>query len=109
MPSTIGKCKFRIKHTVLLEGEIYLRNKHKIAFFFKLKCTFFGRKENTIRVNKMAIKSFSKFWRLKLTLNSRCRHSWIKLRVTLTTYVIQNFITLCSQEPSNYFALCFEL
>ena len=35
MPSTIGKCKlFRIKHTTLLEGETFLRNKHKIAFFF---------------------------------------------------------------------------
>ena len=49
MPSTIGKCKlFRIKHTTLLEGETFLRNKHKIAFFFRIKCTFFGRKENTI-------------------------------------------------------------
>ena len=41
MPSTIGKCKlFKIKHITLLEGEPFLRNKHKIAFFFK-KCTFF--------------------------------------------------------------------
>ena len=36
-PSTIGKCKlFTIKHNTRLEGEIFLRNKHKI-------------KENTIR------------------------------------------------------------
>ena len=49
MPYTIGKCKlFRIKRITLLEGETFLRNKHKIAFF-KIKCTFFGRKENTIR------------------------------------------------------------
>ena len=48
MPSTIEKCKlFRIKHTTLLEGETFLRNKHEIAFF-KIKCTYFGRKENTI-------------------------------------------------------------
>ena len=48
MPSTIGKCKlFRIKHVTLLEGETFLRNKHDIAFF-EIKCTFFGRKENTI-------------------------------------------------------------
>ena len=48
MPSTIGKCKlFRIKHTTLLEGDTFLRNKHEIAFF-EIKCTFFGRKENTI-------------------------------------------------------------
>ena len=48
MPSTIGKCKlFRIKHTTLLEGETFLRNKHEIVFF-EIKCTFFGRKENTI-------------------------------------------------------------
>ena len=60
MPSTIGKCKlFRIKHITLLEGETFLRKKHEIAFF-EIKCTYFGRKENTIRVNKIALKSFSK-------------------------------------------------
>ena len=49
--STIGKCKlFRIKHITLLEGETFLRNKHEIAFFER-KCTFFGRKENTISVD----------------------------------------------------------
>ena len=48
MPSTIGKCKlFRIKLTTLLEGGTFLRTKHKIAFY-EIKCTFFGRKENTI-------------------------------------------------------------
>ena len=48
MPFTIGKCKlFRIKHIILLEGETFLRNKHEIAVF-EIKCTFFGRKENTI-------------------------------------------------------------
>ena len=48
MPSTIGKCKlFRIKHISLLEAETFLRTKHEIAFF-EIKCTFFGRKENTI-------------------------------------------------------------
>ena len=50
MPSTIGKCKlFRIKHTTLLEGETFLRNKHEIAFF-EIKCTLFAGKENTISV-----------------------------------------------------------
>ena len=49
MPSTIGKCKlFRIKHITLLEGDIFLRNKHEIAFF-EIKYIFFGRKENIIR------------------------------------------------------------
>ena len=48
MPSPIGKCKlFRIKHTTLLEGETFLRNKHKMHFF-KIKCTFFVIKESTI-------------------------------------------------------------
>ena len=48
MPSTIGKCKLlSIKYTTLLEGETFLRNKHEIEFF-EIKCTFFGRKENTI-------------------------------------------------------------
>ena len=53
MPSTIGKCKlFRIKHITLLEGETFLRNKHEIASF-EIKCTFFGRKENTIRFESL--------------------------------------------------------
>ena len=48
MPSTIGKSKlFRIKHITFLEGETFLRNKHEIAFF-EIKCTVFGRKENTL-------------------------------------------------------------
>ena len=48
MPSTIGKWKlFRTKHITILEGDKFLRNKHEIAFF-EIKCTFFGRKENTI-------------------------------------------------------------
>ena len=42
MPSTIGKYKlFRIKHITLLAGETFLKNKHKIALFLKVKCTFF--------------------------------------------------------------------
>ena len=52
MPSTIDKWKlFRIKHNTLFEGETFLRKKHEIAFF-EIKCTFFGRKENIIRVIK---------------------------------------------------------
>ena len=48
MPSTIEKCKlFRTKRTTLSEGETFLRNKHAVVFF-EIKCTFFGRKENTI-------------------------------------------------------------
>ena len=51
MPFTIGKCKlFRIKHITFLEGETFLRNKHEIAFL-EIKCTFFGRKENTINLS----------------------------------------------------------
>ena len=51
MPSTMGKCKlFRIKHITLLGAETFLRNKQKIAFCFLKNCTFFGRKENTIRL-----------------------------------------------------------
>ena len=50
MSSTIGKCNlFRIKHITLLEGETFLRNKHEIAIF-EIKCTLFGRKENTINL-----------------------------------------------------------
>ena len=54
MPSTIGKCKLYFIVIIifyylfaLLEGETFLRNKHEIAFF-EIKCTFFGKKENTI-------------------------------------------------------------
>ena len=56
MPSTIGKWKlFRIKHITLLEGETFLRNKHENVFFVT-KCTFFGRKENTITLKRFVIK-----------------------------------------------------
>ena len=49
MPSTIENCKsFRIKRTTVLEGETFLRNKHKTEFF-EIKCTYCGRKENTIK------------------------------------------------------------
>ena len=64
MPSTIGKSKlFRIKHITLLEGKTLLRNKHEIAFF-EIKCTFFGRKENTISYCKQhKLPSYIKtFW-----------------------------------------------
>ena len=60
MPCTIGKCKlFRIKHVVLLEGETFLRNKHDIAFL-EIKCTFCGRKENTINETKYFLSTY--FW-----------------------------------------------
>ena len=50
MPSTIYKCElFTIKHNTLLEGKTFLRYKHKITLF-KIKRTFFGRKENTINL-----------------------------------------------------------
>ena len=56
MPSTIGKYKlFRIKHTTVLEGETFLRNKHKTEFFWNKVHIFFGRKENTIRNKKKNI------------------------------------------------------
>ena len=59
MPSTIEKCKlFRIKHITLLEGETFLRNKHEIAFF-EIKCTIFGRKENTINLTFKLAKRFN--------------------------------------------------
>ena len=48
MPYTIGERELlRIKHTTVLEGVTFLRNKHKIKFFLK-KFTFYGRKENII-------------------------------------------------------------
>ena len=55
MLSTIAKCKlFRIIHSTLLEGETFLKNKHEIAFF-EIKCTLFGRKENTIKVQEIVV------------------------------------------------------
>ena len=42
---------FRIKHDTFLEGKTFLRNKHKIDFFFnKMHIFFFCKKENTINV-----------------------------------------------------------
>ena len=65
MPSAIEMWKlFRIKHTTLLEGETFLRNKHKIAFF-EIKCTFFGRKENTIRIKHITLLEGETFLRNK--------------------------------------------
>ena len=46
MPFTIDKCElFRIKHSTLLEGETFLRNKHEIVFFFLIKFTFLEKKK----------------------------------------------------------------
>ena len=60
MPSTIGKYKlFRIKHTTVLEGKAFLRNKHKTEFF-EIKCTFFGRKENTLVFSSTIFQKWSK-------------------------------------------------
>ena len=62
MPSTMDKCKlFRIKHTTLLEGKTFLRNKHKITFFLNKMHIFFGRKENTIKKKK----NFQTFFKIK--------------------------------------------
>ena len=75
MPSTIGKCKlFRIKHIALLEGEKFLRNKHEIAFF-EIKCTFFGRNENTIK-QALSPKKIN-LGRLKAYIN--CKVQWISV------------------------------
>ena len=49
MPPAIGKRElFGMKNGTILEGETFLRNKQKIAFF-KIKCTFFLEKKNTIK------------------------------------------------------------
>ena len=54
-PPPLEKCKlFRIKHITLLEGETFFRNKHETEFF-EIKCTFFGRKGNTISRIKFAL------------------------------------------------------
>ena len=51
----IFHCGIRFyKHITLLKSETFLRNKHEIAFF-EIKCTFFGRKENTISVRTRLI------------------------------------------------------
>ena len=42
------QCPPPLESANYLETETFLRNKHEIAFF-EIKCTFFGRKENTIR------------------------------------------------------------
>ena len=87
MPYTIGKCKlFRIEPTTFLEGETFLRSKDKIAIF-EIKCTFFGRKENTI--NKIAMKSFST--NLSFGID-------FKLQVPSLVYVCEIYIVNCESE-----------
>ena len=55
MPFTIGKCKlFRIKHTTLLEGETFLRNKHKIAFF-EISANFLVEKKTSLESHAMVL------------------------------------------------------
>ena len=76
MPSTIRKFNlFRIKHTTLLEGKLFLRNKHKIIIF-EMKRIFLGRKENTIRVKKNCHEICGS------ELNLDCRTSLFKLTHT---------------------------
>ena len=89
MPSSIGKCKLiRIKHITLLEGETFLRNKHEIAFF-EIKCTFFGRKENTISVTDLYMKIINN------------KHTLLYNHPTI--HVIQRYNVLC--EFTNYIIL----
>ena len=80
MPSTIGKCElFTIKHIALLEGKTFLRNKHKIAFF-EIKCTFFGREENTIRIKHTAILEG------ETILRNNALHHWVVQIIYNKTY-----------------------
>ena len=56
MPSTIGKCElFGIKHTTLLEGETFLRNKLKIAFFLNA---------NFLIEKKTPLERMKQFWQV---------------------------------------------
>ena len=98
MPSTIGKCKlFRIKHITILEGETFLRNKYEIAIF-EIKCTFFGRKENTISLNYgVGIKLFSVRQLMHKMTNFKCRHNNLfkkKKKLTeIANYVISPVVS----------------
>ena len=99
MPSIIGKCKlFRIKHITLLEGDTFLRNKHDIAFF-EIKCTFFGRKENTICIS---VHLYAKYAILVIILH--CYHAFFilvhakpppSLKKFLIRNKTRNFVFLC--------------
>ena len=52
MSSAIGKCKlFGIKHTTLLEGERFLRNKHKVDFFFNKVHIFWWKRKDFDHTN----------------------------------------------------------
>ena len=92
MPSTIGKCElFRIKHTTLLEGKTFLRNKHKIAFFFKIKCTFIGRKENSFRL----LKNISACYGLAVLVRRN-----IRICIKITFHCEQIFNLHCNEHLS---------
>ena len=98
MPSTIGKCKlFRIKHITLLEGDKFLRNKHEIVFF-EIKCTFFGRKENTI--NQSRIHFFA-------SNTVRMIHSDKYEIVARLIYLIEAFIPVCIKLGQSLFRILY--
>ena len=49
MPYTIDKCElFGIKYFTLLEGETFLRNKHKIEFFLHKRHIFLVEKKTPL-------------------------------------------------------------
>ena len=54
-PLPLACILFRIKHTTFNEGETFLRNKQKIAFFFTQNAHFFLKKIEGIKCNALHI------------------------------------------------------
>ena len=113
MPSTIGKCKlFRIKHITLLEGEAFLRNKHKIAFF-EIKCTLFGRKENTIKEHILGAINPDKLKRKECKTVTRRQplihviywQPWNKRTNLLNIFLVGSVLTYLPDERSEFVLL----
>ena len=78
MPFTMGKCKlFRIKHITLLEGKIFLRNKHEIVFF-EIKCTFFLLKR---KHHKIYFHFAHLTWKQFLTITMNISYSLCRFRI----------------------------
>ena len=99
MPSTIGKCKlFKIKHTTLLEGETFLRNKHKIEFkknahFLVEKKTPLVNKKNLFR-NIAALSTFYKLKSFEKLLLSLCFSNSIPQNRYLLTELLRKKVYL---------------
>ena len=94
MPSTIGKCKlFRIKHTILLEGETFLRNKHEIAFFLNKVHIFLLEKKTPLNWEVSSCE-LSELTNIK-SIHSKIKtilYTWPRLTTFYKTFQVHTYV-----------------